>query len=105
MLSKDSVVQFGERTAPALFLGEVLKIVRERGESYGPPVRHWNATALVWTALLEAKGLSDVLDAQDVAMLFIADKLVRQFTGEKRTEDGWLDIAGYATGAAGLGEA
>lgn len=104
MLSDDVRVIHGERTAPALFLGRVLSIVEERGKHYGPPDEHWRATAQLWTTLLEAKGLSQPLTEQDVAMLFVADKLVRQFTGPRKTEDGWLDIAGYACGAAVVGE-
>lgn len=99
MLSNDAEIRFGSRAGAALFLGEVLSIVKERGDSYGPPDEHWGRTAMLWTALLEGK-LSEPLTARDVARLYIADKLSRDTNTERR--DNLLDIAGYAAGAAGL---
>lgn len=99
MLSNDLHLVHGLRAGPALFLGEVLTIVKQRGESYGPPEMHWGRTAALWTALLGDR-LTEPLTARDVARLYIADKLSRDTHTEQR--DNLLDIAGYATGVAGL---
>lgn len=99
MLSNDAEIVYGHRAGPALFLGEVMSIVRERGESYGPPEIHWGRTAALWTALLGER-LTEPLTARDVARLYVADKLSRDVHTPRR--DNLLDIAGYATGVAGL---
>ena len=79
------------------FLEEVADIVTERGKFYGPPSKHWSKTAKMWTVLLsDSLTPGAALTSQDVARMFIADKMVRDTHTPRR--DNLLDIAGYAAG-------
>ena len=70
-----------------------------RRKAYGTPRVNHGRTAALWTALLGER-LTEPLTARDVARLYVADKLSRDVHTPRR--DNLLDIAGYATGVAGL---
>lgn len=83
------------------FTDEVAAITQERGASYGDPLEHWSRTAALWTALL-ADRLTAPITADDVARLYIADKMSRDVHTPR--QDNLLDIAGYAAGLHGIRE-
>jgi hypothetical protein len=79
-------------------LEEAARIVRERGESYGPPEAHFARTAGAISAIFAHK-LRVPITAADWSMFMVIDKLAREQHAPKR--DNACDIAGYG---ACLGE-
>ena len=77
----------------AELLRQALRIVEERGDSYGPPARHFARTVGAINAVLGHK-LAAPLTPADWATMMILDKLAREQHTPKT--DNPLDIAGYA---------
>lgn len=66
-----------------------------RNEAYGSPLDNHTTTATLWTEyLLRKYGNCHRLDADDVCMLNILQKISRHANAPKR--DNLVDIAGYA---------
>lgn len=81
---------------------EAAKIVNgDRQKDYGPPKFNHGCTAALWSAYLGrrsmASGFSFQLDARDVCMLNILQKISRD--ANKRKDDTLVDIVGYALNA------
>lgn len=82
------------RTSPREdFLQRAIDIVRERGDSYGPPGEHFQRTCDAINALMGDLLRRDITPG-DWAKLLIIDKLSRD--AETKRLDNVLDIAGYA---------
>lgn len=77
----------------AELLRQALRIVEERGDSYGPVARHFARTVGAINAVLGYK-LAAPLTPADWATMMILDKLAREQHTPKT--DNPLDIAGYA---------
>jgi hypothetical protein len=79
------------------------ELTTERGQDYGHPLKHFNATRrmfAVWEArrndaLVEGVELSDREQAMRHAVYMICDKLSRSAQNPMKW-DTWDDIAGYA---------
>ena len=69
---------------------ESIAAVRDRHGKYGPPTEHFARTA----ALVNA-AFGTTFSASDWALVMILDKVSRQL-GPASTDDGGIDIAGYA---------
>lgn len=66
-----------------------------RQNDYGHPLDNHGTTANMWNAFLSRKhGLEFKLDAEDVCMLNILQKISRQ--ANRYTRDNLVDVAGYA---------
>lgn len=64
--------------------------VRDRHGKYGPPTEHFARTASLVNA-----AFGTTFSASDWALVMILDKVSRQL-GTASTDDGGIDIAGYA---------
>ena len=77
--------------SPAVaMLRQTIAAVRDRHGKYGPPTEHFARTA----ALVNA-AFGTTFTASDWALVMILDKVSRQL-GTQSTDDGGIDIAGYA---------
>jgi hypothetical protein len=79
-----------------------------RGQTHGSiKVQHECAAELISTylALRTLHGKGSPIDARDVCVVQILLKLSRTICGDPKNPDHWLDIAGYAAGAAACVEA
>ncbi len=65
-------------------------IAGERREAYGEPDAHFAAVAVIWSVLLR----HDV-PARMVPLMMAALKMAR-LSHDLDSEDGWVDLAGYA---------
>lgn len=66
----------------------------ERNKAYGHPLDNHSTTAAMWSSYLERKyGMEEILDARDVCMMNILQKVSRDANMEKR--DNVVDIIGY----------
>lgn len=75
------------------------KVKGDRNHAYGHPYTNHNNTARLYNAYLFAKyGTLFTLDAEDVCMLNILQKVSRE--AHRGTRDGLVDIAGYAANIA-----
>lgn len=77
----------------SMFLNECITIVKERGESYGPPTQHFGRTIRMINSLF-ADRLIVPLETGDWAVMMMLDKIARNQHEHQR--DNCLDIAGYA---------
>lgn len=77
-------------------LGKAHRAVhQERGPAYGHPLDNHTTTARLFTAYLSRKhGVEVALDAEDVCFMNALQKISRE--AHKPSEDGLVDIAGYA---------
>jgi hypothetical protein len=71
-------------------LAKTIEAVRDRHTKYGPPTEHFARTA----ALVNA-AFGTTFSAADWALVMVLDKVARQ-RGPQATDDGGIDIAGYA---------
>jgi hypothetical protein len=71
-------------------LAASIAAVRDRHGKYGPPAEHFARTADMVNAAFGTK-----FTASDWALVMILDKVSRQL-GTAATDDGGIDIAGYA---------
>jgi len=71
-------------------------LVVDRGSVYGPPEDNHNRTARLWRAYLG--GMQGELDAVDVCMLNVLQKIARAQNGVYHS-DHFEDIIGYARNA------
>jgi hypothetical protein len=78
------------RTAAEQMLEQSIAAVRDRHGKYGPPAQHFARTAEMVNAAFGTK-----FTASDWALVMILDKVSRQL-GAAATDDGGIDIAGYA---------
>lgn len=96
------------RTAPGVTkLPKIHPLLKEandivngpRREDYGHPTANHNRTATLWNAYLKGRnnGLLGSLDAEDVCILNILQKISRHAHSRKR--DNLVDIVGWATNA------
>lgn len=70
-------------------------VVTERNASYGDPRDDFLRTATMWNVLFKDKlGHAKEFVPSDVARALICVKLSR--TCQAKSEDNWVDIAGYA---------
>ncbi len=75
----------------------------DRQADYGHPRDNHGCTADLWTAYLNRKlGIEIIIDAHDVCMLNILQKISRD--AHKRKDDTLVDIVGYGLNAAMVGE-
>jgi hypothetical protein len=82
------------RTSPREdFLQRAIDIVRERGDSYGPPNEHFQRTCDALNALMPDLFAREIT-AADWAKVMIVDKVSRDAEAAKL--DTCIDIAGYA---------
>lgn len=66
-----------------------------RQQDYGHPTDNHGRTATLWVTYIEGKyGISVPIDAEDVCMMNILQKIGREM--HRKTRDGITDIAGYA---------
>jgi len=79
-----------EKSAAEQTLHDALRAVRDRHTKYGPPTEHFARTASLVNA---AFGTS--FTPADWALVMVLDKIARQL-GPQATDDGAIDIAGYA---------
>ncbi len=63
----------------------------QREQDYGAPEDNFDRIARLWNAYLG----DSVTDAHDVAMMMALLKIARIRTG-RRTQDSYIDLAGYA---------
>jgi hypothetical protein len=83
-------------------LEEAMQITStDRQEVHGPPERSLGNIASLWSAYLEARGVSSfVVTSEDVAMMLVLLKTARAATkltqGQEIPRDNLVDIAGYA---------
>ena len=73
-----------------------IKLVRDRGQNYGPPEVNHACTADLWTTYLQRIGLLDDLQAltpRHVCMLNALQKISRD--AERPKQDNVDDVAGY----------
>ena len=82
--------------APAAeqLLLQVLDVIRERRLSYGGPRQHFKRTVGMINAAF-GDILTRPLTESDWAQIMILDKIAR-FNGQTATDDGPIDVAGYA---------
>ena len=82
--------------APAAeqLLLQVLDVIRERRLSYGGPRDHFKRTVGMINAAF-GQILTRPLTESDWAQIMILDKIAR-FNGQAATDDGPIDVAGYA---------
>ena len=78
------------RTAAEQMLEQSIAAVRDRHGKYGPPAEHFARTAAMVNSAFGTK-----FTASDWALVMILDKVSRQL-GAAATDDGGIDIAGYA---------
>jgi len=78
------------RTPAEQMLAASIAAVRDRHGKYGPPAEHFARTADMVNAAFGTK-----FTASDWALVMIIDKVSRQL-GTAATDDGGIDIAGYA---------
>jgi len=71
-------------------LDQAKDTVKDRGEEYGTVVENFNRAALIWSSVLGRP-----VTAQEVALCMIGLKLAR-LSYDPDSEDGWVDVAGYA---------
>jgi hypothetical protein len=69
---------------------QAIEAVRDRHGKYGPPVEHFARTAALVNAAFGTR-----FTATDWALVMVLDKISRQL-GTAATDDGSVDIAGYA---------
>lgn len=70
----------------------------QRQEDYGEPEDNFRAIANLWSSYMGTK-----FDAHDVAIMMALLKIGRIQSG-RRTEDSYIDLAGYAACAGELAE-
>jgi hypothetical protein len=78
------------RTAAEQMLEQSIAAVRDRHGKYGPPAEHFARTAAMVNS-----AFGTTFTASDWALVMILDKVSRQL-GAAATDDGGIDIAGYA---------
>ena len=84
-----------EATPPAeQLLLQALEVIRDRRPKYGGPKKHFARTVGMINAAF-AESLKRPLTESDWAQIMILDKIAR-FNGPTATEDGPIDLAGYA---------
>jgi hypothetical protein len=87
------------QSVPQGFAPEVLRLVRERGDSYGSPAENHQLTADLWSAWMSRRLRKDIkFSAEDVCMLNCLQKQSR--LAFKTKDDSWFDLAGYAENVA-----
>lgn len=67
----------------------------QREKDYGPMKRNFQMIADLWNAYLLPDDLTHTITSTDVAMMMALLKIARIKNGEG-TEDGFIDLAGYA---------
>jgi hypothetical protein len=72
------------------FLDDAKVKVADRGEQYGSIADNFGKTAAIWSAIL---GI-EVTPAQ--VGLCMAGLKISRLTYDPQSEDGWVDLAGYA---------
>lgn len=75
-------------------LREAIKVTTQRQKHYDKPERNLQRIADFWNAYAKNKGWDITIEAKDVAMLNILQKMSREIWAYKA--DNWVDIAGYA---------
>lgn len=80
---------------------EILKQARKRvcgrEKEYNDPENNFATIAMFWTAYLAARnGPHLPLDSMDVANMMVLLKVARVAASDGRSEDSFVDIAGYA---------
>lgn len=76
-------------------LTEAQDAITERGKAYGHPLENHSATAEMWSSYLQRRyGVSLPLDAEDVCLLNILQKVSRE--AHQRKHDNRVDMAGFA---------
>lgn len=74
------------------------EILRDRGEKYGPFMRHAQISQDIKQAIFKyTKGKEKLSDDKIEALEMIAHKIARIINGDPNYADSWDDIAGYAT--------
>lgn len=84
----------GEVTAAEKMLRNAIQVIRERRASYGSPRDHWRRTVGMLNAAF-GHLLTRPLTETDWGIIMQIDKIAR-YLGPMKTEDGPIDMAGYA---------
>jgi hypothetical protein len=72
---------------------EVLAIQQERQEDYGDARSSHKNIGLAWSAFLRQKGVDIILSPEDVAMMMVLFKAMRE--SYKHKDDNVLDLKAY----------
>lgn len=72
------------------FLKDAEATIADRGKEYGTVAENFDRTALIWSAIL-----GKPVTREQVALCMIGLKLAR-LSYDPKSEDGWVDAAGYA---------
>lgn len=75
-------------------LRETISVTRERRAKYGPPAEHWKRTVGMVNAAFGSV-LTRPLTVTDWGVIMQLEKIAR-FLGPVPTQDGPVDMAGYA---------
>lgn len=90
---------------PQQILEEAARVVAVRaGDSYGPYEKSLSEIAVYWRVYLMVRGDKTDLGPLDVALMMVLLKLARAKASPGYV-DNYIDIAGYAALAGGLGGA
>jgi hypothetical protein len=76
--------------------GEVEKVLRERGERYGPFENHAKITQMIKDVMRNEEGWSRLTYPQREALEMVAHKIGRMLNGDPTYEDNVVDILGYS---------
>lgn len=79
-------------TRPEILDAAKICVSGQRDNDHGTPEDNFQTISKLWNAYLG----DNVTDAHDVAMMMALLKIARIRTG-KRTEDSYVDLAGYAS--------
>lgn len=77
-------------------MGDVDKLLKERGKTHGDYADHARCTRHLMDAMRQYKNWPALSDCQLETLHMIAHKIGRILTGNPDVEDHWVDIAGYA---------
>lgn len=75
-------------------LADAIDVIGQRRQTYGPPAEHWSMTVSLVNAAFGSV-LKTPLTVSDWGLIMLLDKVAR-WKGPLKTEDGPIDMAGYA---------
>lgn len=75
-------------------LADVIDVIGQRRQTYGPPAEHWAMTVALVNAAFGSV-LKAPLTISDWGLIMLLDKVAR-WQGPRKTADGPIDMAGYA---------